>query len=71
MSALDALRVHTSGSHALAGTSDAGTIAPGMSAHLALLDRDPLEVDPDELVKTEVLGTWIAGARVWREDETP
>ena len=65
MDAATALLTHTSGSHALAGETRAGVIASGMRADLAWLDRDPIEVDPDELVKTEVLGTWIQGMRVW------
>ena len=69
MDAESALRAHTSGGHALANILDAGTIAAGMRGDLALLDRDPIEVDPDELVKTEVLGTWIGGTRVWPKDE--
>ncbi len=69
MDPAQALHAHTVGSHALAGENRAGAIAPGLLAHLALLDRDPIEVDPDELVKTEVLGTWIEGERVWPLDE--
>lgn len=46
-----------------------GALAEGARADLALLDRDPLEVDVDELMRTEVLGTWIEGARVWPEPE--
>jgi predicted amidohydrolase YtcJ len=65
-----ALEAHTVGGRALADRErDAGTIAPGQRADLALVDRDPLEVDPDELIKTEVLGTWIRGQRVWPESE--
>ena len=62
-----ALRVHTRGSHLLTGSKERGLIAPGHIADFALLDRDPLIVDPEELVKTEVLGTWIRGVRVWPE----
>lgn len=70
ISAPEALALHTLGSNALAGEDTAaGTIEPGKRADLALLDRDPREVDPDELLKTEVAGTWIEGRRVWPEDE--
>ena len=34
-------------------------------ADLVWLDRDPVEADPDDLVNTEVLGTWIDGRPVW------
>lgn len=65
-----ALRVHTLAAAGLADEADnKGTIAAGKLAHLAVLDRHPLEIDPDELVKTEVLGTWIRGERVWPKQE--
>jgi predicted amidohydrolase YtcJ len=66
MSAEDALRMHCIGSRALGPSPDAaGRLREGSPADLAWLDRDPLEVDPDELLKTEVLGTWKSGRRVW------
>ncbi len=65
MGAQDALRAHTVDGHALADDSTRGTLAVGKVADLAVLDRDPLDVDPDELLKTEVLSTWIAGEQVW------
>jgi predicted amidohydrolase YtcJ len=46
-----------------------GSIAPGQWAEFALLDRDPLAVDPDALLETEVLGTWVGGRRVWPRSE--
>jgi predicted amidohydrolase YtcJ len=65
---VEALRLHTTGARALAdGPSLAGTLEPGAPADLAWLDRNPAEVDVDELTKTEVLGTWVLGARVWPE----
>ena len=60
---VEALRLHTTGARALAdGPSLAGTLEPGAPADLAWLDRDPAEVDVEELTKTEVLGTWVLGA---------
>ncbi|MFP5298147.1 MAG: amidohydrolase [Actinomycetota bacterium] len=50
---------------AAGGPVDRGTIEVGLRADLALCDRDPLEVDDAELLETEVVGTWCAGARVW------
>lgn len=70
LDAASALRAHTVSSHALAGEdAERGTIETGRAADLAVLDRDPLEVDPDELLKTEVLQTWIGGKTVWPEGE--
>jgi predicted amidohydrolase YtcJ len=65
-----ALEAHTHGPAAVAGHAHVkGALAPGLQADLALLDRDPLVVDGDALLGTEVLGTWIAGARVWPRAE--
>lgn len=70
MSALEALRLNTIGParigdrHTLRSTLEAG-----MQADLVWLDRDPLATAPEELTTTEVLGTWIAGQRVWPTSE--
>ena len=58
--AADALYMHTAGSRALRATQ-----ADPLRADLTWLDRDPVETDPHELLKTEVLGTWIEGRRVF------
>jgi predicted amidohydrolase YtcJ len=46
-----------------------GTIEMGNAADLAWLDRDPITTSDTDLLHTEVLGTWIAGQRVWPEAE--
>lgn len=61
-----ALGLMTQGVAALAPSEGKrGTLALGSWAEMALLDRDPLAVDEQELLATEVLGTWVAGRRVW------
>lgn len=66
ISALTALRLHTMGSRAMAfGPTLDGTLEPGAAADVVALDRDPIESDVDELLRSEVLGTWIGGSRVW------
>ena len=63
---IEALRLHVGGARALAeGPGLAGTLEIGAPADLTWLDRDPAEVEPDELIATEVLGTWVDGERVW------
>ena len=63
------LRLHTMGARRLGpGRELAGSLEPGAPADLAILDRDPVDVDVDELLETEVLGTWVGGRRVWPED---
>jgi len=67
-----ALMLHTYGGHALmrgASAAKLGAIAPGRRADLALLDRDPIGCSTEEMLDTEVLGTWIAGERVWPKAE--
>jgi len=67
-----ALWLHTAGAHGLAPRRGlrAGLLASEIPspADLAWLDRDPISSSPDELLATEVLGTWIGGRRVWPED---
>jgi predicted amidohydrolase YtcJ len=67
---LAALRAHTLGAHELATSEKGrGMLAPGQRADLAWLDRDPIATGADDLTTTEVLGTWIEGARVWPEPD--
>jgi predicted amidohydrolase YtcJ len=68
-----ALWLHTVGAHGLAPPTGLrrGLLDPGLPspADLAWLDRDPVSSAPDELLATEILGTWIGGRRVWPEEE--
>ena len=65
---IESLRLHTTGAHALAhGPGLRGTLEVGAPADLVALDRDPVAAEPEALVATEVLGTWIGGRRVWPE----
>jgi len=43
-----------------------GSIAPGKSADLILLDRDVLTVSPEEMRGTKVLWTMVAGKTVYQ-----
>lgn len=43
-----------------------GALEPGKWADFILVDRDPTKVTPQELGRTQVLETWVAGKRVWR-----
>jgi predicted amidohydrolase YtcJ len=63
-----ALRLHIEGSLALSGRPGEGTLVPGARADLVLVDRDPVGSSSDELLATEVLGTWIKGVRVWPDE---
>ncbi len=39
-------------------------LAIGTRADIAVVDRDPVAVDPDELRATQVLATWVSGTEV-------
>lgn len=42
-----------------------GSLEPGKWADFILVDRDPTRVNPQQLARTEVLETWVAGKKVW------
>ena len=42
-----------------------GALEPGKWADFILVDRDPTAGSPQDLAKTQVLETWVAGKRVW------
>ena len=57
-----ALRAYTVGAALALGVEDeAGMLAPGMRADIAVLSDDPRAVDPDALTGVQVLRTYTAG----------
>ena len=60
-----AFAAYTSGSAFVNHLDDTGTLAPGMRADLAVLDRDPFAGDPADLGATRVLATYVDGRRVF------
>ena len=42
-----------------------GALEPGKWADFILVDRDPTKVDAQQLARTEVLETWVAGQKMW------
>ena len=67
-----ALAAYTRGS-AYAGFAEdrIGALEPGKWADFVLVDRDPTKVDPQQLGRTKVLQTWIAGKKVWERSASP
>jgi len=45
-----------------------GSLEPGKYADFILVDRDISRVAPIELAKTQVIETWVAGAKMWSRD---
>ena len=66
-----ALHAFTLGA-AYAGYAEArfGGLAPGKWADFVIVDRDPTAVNAQQLAKTMVLETWVAGKREFSEAET-
>lgn len=64
-----ALRAYTAGSaYVNHRESHLGTIAVGMDADLAVLDRDPFAGSADEIGRTRVVRTFVGGQEVHRVD---
>lgn len=62
-----AFAAYTSGSAWVNGRDrldGAGVLAPGHTADLAVLDRDPFAGPVDEIGATQVVSTWVGGAQV-------
>ena len=55
---------------AYAGFADdkIGSLEPGKWADFILVDRDVSRADPQELARTKVLETWVAGRKSWQRD---
>ncbi|GAA0982564.1 N-substituted formamide deformylase [Nocardioides aquaticus] len=61
-----ALAAYTSGSAWINGReAEVGTLAPGREADLVVLDRDPFAGPVAEIGAAQVVGTWVAGERVF------
>ena len=66
VSADEALAMHTiNAAYAAQEESDKGSIEVGKLADFALIDRDPTEVEPGELLNAKVTLTVVGGRVVW------
>ena len=59
-----ALASYTSGSAWVNHRDDAGVIAPGKTADLVVVDRDPFLAPVEEIAATRTVSTWVAGQLV-------
>lgn len=72
LSRVDALAGFTRGAaHAGFMEDKVGALEPGKWADFVLTDRDPMTVPEDEIWKTEVVETWLAGRRVYQRKAVP
>jgi hypothetical protein len=60
-----ALTAYTAGSAYVNHDDDAGTIAVGQRADLAVLDRDPFEHPTKEIASARVVATYVSGVEVF------
>jgi predicted amidohydrolase YtcJ len=66
LSFAQALAAYTRGSaYAGFGEDRIGALEAGKWADFVLVDRDPTKVNAQQLGRTEVLQTWVAGKKVW------
>lgn len=69
----EALHAYTRGA-AYAGFAEQeiGGLDPGKWADFVIVDRDPSRISAQQLARTQVLETWVAGKKVWsREPSVP
>lgn len=64
--AADAIRAYTLGSAVAAGRGDeVGSLAPGKLADIAVLDTDLTTCDPEDILRANVLATYLGGKKVY------
>ena len=65
LSVEEALKLYTEGSASISHLKHCGRLEPGFFADFVVLDKDPLEVDCEELRKIRIVETYIGGERVY------
>jgi predicted amidohydrolase YtcJ len=62
----EAINAFTRGSAYVAGRGgNLGTLRPGMLADVAVLDRDLMAADPEQIQDTKCLATYVGGSLAW------
>lgn len=68
----EALRAFTLGAaHAASREKETGSLAPGKWADFTVLSIDPLTIPEEEILRTEVLATYVAGREVFHSERDP
>ncbi len=65
ISLVEALHCYTYGSAYALGLDFVGRLESGFSADIAVVDRDPFELEPEELRKISNIATYIEGTKVY------
>jgi predicted amidohydrolase YtcJ len=66
----EAVYAYTMGAAYAAGEEQfKGSLAPGKAADLVILDRDILQIEPMDILHTQVLATMVDGTFAYRNDE--
>jgi predicted amidohydrolase YtcJ len=69
LTVIEALRAYTAlGAWLTFDEQDTGTIEPGKLADMIVLDQDILAIDPDHIMNTRVVQTWLGGKLVYQRD---
>lgn len=69
LSMMEALQAYTLFGAYLSFEEDIkGSIEPGKLADIIVLDQDLLEIDPERIMETKVLQTWLGGELVYEHD---
>ena len=67
----EALRFTVGGAYLAYRDKECGVLAPGYLADIAVLDRDILDADPEELLKVKVVATVVGGEFVYLTEDGP
>jgi len=72
LAARDALAMYTTeAAFAMHREQDIGTLEPGKLADFVILDRNPLDAEPEQITDIRVLATVVGGQPVFQADDSP